>query len=201
MKISAIKKVLTRAKQVVIYADGEAQWVGTEEACYKVDGACVKVEGTAIGVESVSGLFDISGEKLAAMNVYGVEMEKGGLMPDANCMPEEVEELMPVWCGRIYKPICVSGQLFVLDGEKLKAAQCGRDDLYLVMRRSAKGDPLILAGDGLRITGIIRPESMSTAEMVMDQARRLMRMTIGAVYRDGKSQISVSEVMEDDGAD
>lgn len=190
MKISAIKRVITRGREIVIYEDDEGQWIGTKDACYKVD-------GVMIDEKSIGGLLDISEGKLTEMTVHTELMCVSALRPVEDFPNLGIRQMMPVVWDKTYIPIRVEDELYLLDAEKLKAAKVGRDEPYLMMRRNAQGDPLVLVGDGMRVNGIIRPENMQAVEVVLDMARELMHLRIGPVYKDGKAQITVSEVMED----
>ena len=156
MKLNAIKQVCTRAKQFFIYnaANGQ-QWIGTQEVCYPV-------EGIRITEESVPCLFDLSEDKQEKMEVKTLPFEDGGLYPATRAGTAQLmieEGMIPLYFrGGLRKPLEWNRTLYMLEVDKLKAAESTDGYVRFEAAENRQGETLVIVQDGFMVTGIMRPD-------------------------------------------
>lgn len=169
MKLNAIKRVCKRDGEYVIFnADDAQQWIGTSNACYEV-------EGVRIDKQSIGALLDVdlsgNGE-----DVRAERFEFSALCPRDDIAPVDLQAMIGIRDnGSILRVFSDGKQVYIVDDIFIKPA-INKTSGYITFKATENeaGDPLILIGDGMLTTAIIRPESSGATDVIVNAMRNII---------------------------
>lgn len=175
MKISAIKAILTKAKQAFIYEDQDGgQWIGTEAAAYPL-------ESIQLNEQRLIAMFDLTPKQEGELTMGRRDWAKSGLKPQTVALGTETE--MPsglpfMFRGELLIPLAWKGRMYLLRHKLAKAAD-GNGDEYrrFYIGLNADCEPLILITNGMILGGVARPEPVGDARMIGDMYRSIGELT------------------------
>lgn len=208
MKITQIKKLCVEAHMCMIWeTGGDRQWIGTPDAIYPVD-------GMKIDKQNVKVIFDMP-DADNKMDIGVEEIVMCELVPDDSEINYELERWKEMSCGipivylgeKLYPLVHEDGILFVR-ADFVSPAIRKNDYLVFKMTYNGFGHPLVMIGNGLETTGIVRPVPMKEAENLLDLLGKYAQLKPGGspAKEDGRyirpqepdaGQINMDEMMED----
>lgn len=158
MKINKIKALCKSEKHCAIYARGMQRWIGTRNAVYPAVDLLIKRE-------NLSTLFDWPDVE-ADISIEEAMLEDTLIAPHDPYDREE-NELKPC-CGISYMgeniiPLVRGDMLYFIREEYVSAAEKTEGYTIYTLTQNILGNPLIVIGNGMMTTGIIKPLPRKTA--------------------------------------
>lgn len=159
MRMRAIKSICTKAKQFILYEGGNAQWIGTEDAIYRVDDTITLTEN------AIPDIFDISDKKLEKIEILTKQLKESDLCPaDGSVLSDS--EMMGEWSaviqemGNQYKFLeSRDHRLYMIDYSAIFGGTESGVYRRFYLLKNQKGEAVIALSDGMITTGMMRPVS------------------------------------------
>lgn len=197
MKITSIKKLCAEAHMCMIYdTDGSRQWIGMMDAIYPAD-------GLTMNAGTIPVLFDMPDAE-SKMEIGHDVIWRSELVPRDCEIEVESERWQELKCGipivylgeKVYPLVHEGGILFVR-GDFVKPAIRKNDYLVFKLTYNGFGHPLIVIGNGLETTGIVRPTPMKEAQNLLELLGKYAQlMPGGSPAKDGGRYIRPEEPEE-----
>ena len=200
MKVTKIKNLCKAEKNCLIYKQGGRTLIGTRNVAYLS-------EGLEITKKSIKTLFDwptvevdidIEERKMNESRMLPMEMYKAHLI-----------ELKPGWeitgGNATVVPLMHAMGLCFVRKEYVDAAEKTEGYTSYHLGENIDGEPLIIVGDGLVTTAIIKPETRRAAGNIRDYLSRMSSMMVFGwpdEHKPGaedklKGQIDMDEMLEE----
>ena len=203
MKVTRIKNLCKAERHCVIYQQGGRTLIGTRNAAYMSEELVITPKG-------IKTLFDWP-EVETDIAVEVRKMSESRMLP-MNTYKSQLVELVPGWeitcSGDTVVPLMHKMGLYFVNKAYIDAAEKTERYTSYHLSENVDGEPLILIGDGLMTTAIIKPRNRREAINIRDYLGRMANMTafgwpdedkpveIGGELR---GQISVDEMLEENG--
>lgn len=175
MKIAAIKKLCIEAHMCMIYnTEGDRQWIGTDEAIYPAD-------GLGLNKQNITVIFDMpDAEEKMEIGAGAIQMCE--LMPRENeteitlATWEELHAGIPMeYMGDAVFPLMHRNGIMFVRKDYVKPAIRKNDYLAFKLARNGFEHPLIVIGNGLDVSGIVRPVPEKEARGLMETLQRYLQ--------------------------
>ncbi|MBQ8617626.1 MAG: hypothetical protein IJ418_08940 [Clostridia bacterium] len=191
MKITHIKKLCVEAHMCMIYdTDGNRQWIGTQDTIYPAD-------ELMLSVRNIATLFDMPDAE-SRMEIGQEEIWRSELVPGDCEIDFELERWQELKCGipivylgdKLYPLANEHGGILFVKADYVKPAIRKNDYLVFKLTYNQFGHPLIVIGNGMETTGIVRPVPKKEAENLLDLLARYSQMqAAGSPAKDGGQYI------------
>lgn len=169
MKVTRIKALCKAEKCCIIYDQlGERQMIGTESAAYPVD-------HLMLTKDSIRTLFDWP-DVANELRIETMQLEESRLHPGyAPCFKmEQLRTGMPIsYIDETIIPLMAGNRILFVRADYVNAAEKTEGYAMYYLAQNGRGEPLVVLGDGLFITAIIRPLPKRTAESVRTYLRSM----------------------------
>lgn len=202
MKVTRIKSLCKAEKHCIIYEQGERRLIGTRNAAYPA-------EELNIGRYSLKTLFDWP-DVLNEIGVETVALDETRMHPLSE-WHQKLVELTPCWsivyAGETIIPLMhKAGILFVREAY-ISAAEKTEGYTHYYLSENLLGEPLIVIGDGLMTTAIVKPLPVNTGKGICEYMRNLSEAYVqGWPDQEGitddnrlDKQINMDEMLEESG--
>ena len=204
MKITKIKALCKAEKHCMIYKQGGRTLLGTRNAAYPA-------EDLEISRRNIKTLFDwpdVEGD----INIEVRKMQESRLHPVSE-YKSQLEELKPGWeitcAGDTVVPLMHERGMFFVNKAYIEAAEKTEGYTRYHASENSDGEPLIIVGDGLITTAIIKPRDQRTANNIRDYLERMTRMIVFGWPDEDKpeasgelsGQINMDEMLEEENDD
>ena len=200
MKVTRIKNLCKAEKNCMIYKQGGRTLLGTKNAAYPAE----ELEITA---KNIKTLFDWpSVEEDIVIEVR--QMNESRMMPQSE-YKNLLIELKPGWeitcAGDTVVPLMHEMGLYFVNKAYIDAAEKTEGYTSYHLSENIDGEPLIIVGDGLMTTAIIKPVTRRTANNIRNYLERMGNMVAFGWPDEDKpeaaeeisGQITVDEMLEE----
>lgn len=200
MKVTRIKNLCKAEKHCLIYKQGGRTLLGTRNVAYPA-------EELAITEKSIKTLFDWPDVE-ADITIEVRKMGESRMMPMSEYKSQQIE-LKPGWeitcAGDTVVPLLHESGMYFVNKAYIDAAEKTEGYTSYHLSENIDGEPLIIIGDGLMTTAIIKPESRRTANGIRDYLERMTRIPAFGWPDEDKTeavgelrgQISMDEMLEE----
>ena len=200
MKVTRIKNLCKAEGHCIIYQQGGRTLIGTRNVAYPS-------EELKITTQALRTLFDWPsvGEDIG---IEERKMSESRLLPMSEYKSQLIE-LKPGWeitcAGNTVVPLMHEMGLYFVRKEYIDAAEKTEGYTSYHLSENIDGEPLIIVGDGLMTTAIIKPTNKREAENIRDYLGRMSNMiafgwpdvdkpeAVGEI----SGQITVDEMLEE----
>lgn len=173
MKVTRIKSLCKAEKHCIIYHQGGRRLIGTRNAAYLA-------EDLAISHKSIKTLFDWPDVE-ADIIIEVRKMQESKLKPESE-YKNQLVELKPGWeirsAGDTAVPLMHENGLYFVNKAYIDAAEKTEGYTSYHLSENIDGEPLIIVGDGLMTTAIIKPVCKRMASNIRDYLERLTRLSV-----------------------
>lgn len=168
MKFTRIKALCKAEHCCIIYKQGGRTLLGTRNAAYPA-------EDLVISHKSIRTLFDWPDVE-ADITIEVRKMQESRLKPESE-YKNQLVELKPGWeitcAGDTAVPLMHENGLYFVNKAYIDAAEKTEGYTSYHLSENIDGEPLIIVGDGLMTTAIIKPMSKGTARNIRDYLERM----------------------------
>lgn len=204
MKITKIKALCKTEKHCLIYKQGGRTLLGTRNAAYPA-------EELAISRNSIKTLFDWPNVE-EDITIEVRKMQESRLLPVIE-YKSQLTELKPGWeitcAGDTVVPLMHERGMYFVNKAYVEASEKTEGYTRYHLSENIDGEPLIIMGDGLITTAIIRPIYQRTANNIRDYLVRMTRMIVFGwpdedkpeASRELSGQINMDEMLEEENDD
>lgn len=171
MKLAAIKRVCKRDGEYVIFNEDDGQqWIGTVNACYEV-------QGVRIQPQSIGALLDVDLNGKGA-DVREEQFKCSALCPREDTVPADLEMMIGISGNGEALRIFSDGERIYMVNEVFIKPAIHENSGYITFKATENtfGNQLILIGDGMLTTAIIRPESDGATDVIMHAMRSIIEI-------------------------
>lgn len=204
MKVTRIKNLCKAESHCIIYQQGGRTLIGTRNTAYPS-------EELKITPKALKTLFDwptVEGD----ISIEVRKMQESRLLPMSEYKSQLVE-LHPGWevsfAGDAVVPLMHEMGLYFVNKAYIDAAEKTEGYTSYHLSENIDGEPLIIVGNGLMTTAIIKPMSRREATGIRDYLERMTRMPAFGWPDEDKpeavgeisGQITVDEMLEEDDND
>lgn len=169
MKLEAIKRVCKHDGEYVIFnQDNAQQWIGTTNACYEV-------QHVRLNQESICALLDVDLWENDE-DVREERFEFSALYPRHDIAPVDLQAMIGIRDnGSIMRIFSDGKRVYMVNDVFIKPA-INKTSSYITFKvtENEAGDPLILIGDGMLTTAIIRPESAGATDVIVNAMQNIV---------------------------
>ena len=203
MKVTRIKNLCKAEKHCIIYKQGGRTLIGTRDVAYPS-------EELEITKKSIKTLFDWPTVEVD-ITIEERKMNESRLLP-LETYKAHLIELKQGWeitrAGDTVVPLMHAMGLYFVRKEYIDAAEKTEGYTSYHLSENVDGEPLIIVGDGLVTTAIIKPLSRREASNIRDYLGRMSNMLVFGwpdadkpeeIDGELRGQISVDEMLEENG--
>ena len=171
MKVTRIKNLCKAGRHCIIYQQGGRTLIGTRDAAYPSEELKITPKG-------IKTLFDWP-EVEADITIEVRKMSESRMMPMSEYKSQLIE-LKPGWeitcAGDTVVPLMHEMGMYFVNKAYIDAAEKTEGYTSYHLSENIDGEPLIIVGDGLMTTAIIKPETRRTASGIRDYLERMTRL-------------------------
>lgn len=205
MKVTRIKSLCKAEHCCIIYKQGGRTLLGTRNAAYAA-------EDVVISHKSIKTLFDWPDVE-AEITIEVRKMSESRLKPVSEYKSQLIE-LRAGWeitcAGDTVVPLLHESGMYFVKKANIDAAEKTEGYTSYHLSENIDGEPLIIVGDGLVTTAIIKPANRRTANGIQDYLQRMTQLPAlgwpdedkpaeAAGQLDG--QMNMDEMLEEDDND
>lgn len=200
MKVTRIKNLCKAERHCIIYQQGGRTLIGTRNAAYPS-------EELTITPKALRTLFDWTSVE-EDITIEARKMQESRLLPMSEYKSQLIE-LKPGWeitcMGDTVVPLMHAMGLYFVRKEYIDAAEKTEGYTSYHLSENIDGEPLIIVGDGLMTTAIIKPINRREAGNIRDYMGRMSNMMVFGwpdeekpeVVGEISGQITVDEMLEE----